>query len=70
MSDTQPQSPEERRRSLHDRVGALMAKGQLRKALALLDQIIEDEMPLFSGAEWVIEELGYIASKFYANQAS
>ena|GEM_PF-6561232 len=47
-----------------------MAKGQLRKALALLDQIIEDEMPLFSGAEWVIEELGYIASKFYANQAS
>ena len=56
MSESSNSSPEQRRQRLHERVGALMAKGQLRKALALLDQIIEDEMPLFSGADWVLEE--------------
>ncbi len=56
MSSPSHNSPEEIRRRLHERVGELMSKGQLRKALALLDQIIEDEMPLFSGADWVLEE--------------
>jgi len=41
---------------LKDRVGALVARGQYRKALDLLDDVIEDSMPLFEGESWVIEE--------------
>lgn len=57
MSSPSPDTPEEIRRRLHERVGELMSRGQLRKTLALLDQIIEDEMPLFSGADRVLELL-------------
>src|ERR1022692_356431 len=41
---------------LHERIGALMARGQFRRALELLDGIIEDALPLFQGEDWVTEE--------------
>jgi SpoVK/Ycf46/Vps4 family AAA+-type ATPase len=41
---------------VHERVGALVARGQYRRALDLLDRTIEDPLPLFSGEAWVAEE--------------
>ncbi len=41
---------------LHDKIGRLVSRGQFRKALDLLDRVIEDTVPLFAGEDWVIEE--------------
>jgi SpoVK/Ycf46/Vps4 family AAA+-type ATPase len=41
---------------LHERIGLLMARGQFRSALELLDKVIEEPLPLFQGEAWVIEE--------------
>src|ERR1035438_6653223 len=41
---------------LHERIGALIARGQFRRALDMLDEVIEDPLPLFQGEAWVIEE--------------
>ena len=41
---------------LHERIGALIARGQFRRAMDILDEVIEDPLPLFQGEAWVIEE--------------
>ena len=41
---------------LYDRVGRLVVSGRFRRALDLIDGVIEDQMPLFEGEPWVIEE--------------
>jgi tetratricopeptide (TPR) repeat protein len=41
---------------LHERIGVLVSRGQYRRALDILDQVIEDPLPLFQGEAWVIEE--------------
>lgn len=46
----------DRREPLHERIGALVARGQLRRALDLLDSVIEEPLPLFQGEEWVLKE--------------
>lgn len=50
--------PEEARNHshLHERVGKLIARGHLRRALDLLDKVIEDPLPLFQEEDWVIKE--------------
>ncbi len=47
---------EGKNRRMHERIGALIARGQFRRALELLDGIIEDALPLFLGEDWVTEE--------------
>jgi transitional endoplasmic reticulum ATPase len=42
-------------RRFHEHLGELLSKGQYRRALDLLDKVIEDPMPLFQGAHWVLE---------------
>src|ERR1700722_1024488 len=39
----------------HERIGALICRGQYRRALELLDRGIEDSLPLFEGQSWVLE---------------
>ena len=46
----------EKNRRLNEQVGHLMVRGQFRRALELLDKLIEDPLPLFQGEDWVIEE--------------
>ena len=46
----------EQNRRLNEQVGHLMVRGQFRRALELLDKLIEDPLPLFQGEDWVIEE--------------
>ena len=41
---------------LHERIGVFVSRGQYRRALEILDQVIEDPLPLFQGEAWVIEE--------------
>lgn len=41
---------------LHEKIGYLVSRGQFRKALDVLDRVIEDAVPLFAGEAWVIEE--------------
>lgn len=41
---------------LHDRIGLCISRGQYRRALELLDDVIEDPMPLFQGEDWVLED--------------
>jgi hypothetical protein len=41
---------------LHERIGVFVSRGQYRRALEILDQVIEDPMPLFQGEVWVTEE--------------
>ena len=41
---------------LHERIGVQMARGHHRRALDLLDHIIEDPLPLFQDEAWVVEE--------------
>lgn len=41
---------------LHERIGVFVSRGQYRRALEILDQVIEDTLPLFQGESWVIEE--------------
>lgn len=41
---------------LHERIGLLIYRGQYRRALELLDKVIEDPMPLFQGQAWVLED--------------
>ena len=41
---------------LHERIGVFVSRGQNRRALDILDQVIEDPLPLFEGEAWVIEE--------------
>jgi SpoVK/Ycf46/Vps4 family AAA+-type ATPase len=43
-------------RFLHGKIGYLLANGKRRKALDLLDDLIEDTVPLFEGQDWVLEE--------------
>jgi hypothetical protein len=53
-ADNSRKSPSARR--LHERVGELVAQGKYRRALEILDEFIEDAMPLFQGESWVNEE--------------
>jgi transitional endoplasmic reticulum ATPase len=41
---------------IHERVGICVALGHFRRALNLLDRVIEDPMPLFQNQPWVLEE--------------
>lgn len=43
-------------RRLQDRIGLHAARGHYRRALDILDQFIEDPLPLFQSQQWVIEE--------------
>jgi transitional endoplasmic reticulum ATPase len=49
-------NPEASARFIHERIGMLASKGQFRKALDFLGEVIEDSMPLFQGEPWVTEE--------------
>lgn len=42
--------------SLSEQIGRFLAKKQYSKALAVLDKVIEDPMPIFQTEAWVIEE--------------
>jgi SpoVK/Ycf46/Vps4 family AAA+-type ATPase len=41
---------------LHEHIGHLVSRGKFRRALDLLDKVIEDAVPLFQGEAWVMEE--------------
>jgi ATP-dependent 26S proteasome regulatory subunit len=41
---------------LHERIGLCIYRGQYRRALELLDKVIEDPLGLFQGEAWVLEE--------------
>jgi hypothetical protein len=41
---------------LHERIGLFVSRRQYRRALEVLDKVIEDPLPLFQGEAWVIEE--------------
>ena len=41
---------------LHERIGLFVSRGQHRRALEMLDHVIEDPVPLFQGEAWVLEE--------------
>jgi hypothetical protein len=41
---------------LHEQIGQLVSRGKFRRALDLLDKLIEDAVPLFQGEAWVMEE--------------
>ncbi len=43
-------------RRLHERIGLHASRGQYRRALDILDSVIEDSMPLFQDQTWVLEE--------------
>jgi hypothetical protein len=43
-------------RHLHERIEVLIARGQFRSVLELLDRVIEDPLPLFQGEAWVNKE--------------
>jgi len=47
---------DKRSHRLHERIGVFISRGQYRRALEILDQVIEDPLPLFEGEAWVIEE--------------
>jgi transitional endoplasmic reticulum ATPase len=47
---------DKRSHRLHERIGVFVSRGQYRRALEILDQVIEDPLPLFQGEAWVIEE--------------
>ena len=49
-------SRDDRPERLHEKIGTMIARGQLRRALALLDKVIEEPLPLFQGEEWVMKE--------------
>ena len=46
----------ELKQSLHDRIGECASRGHYRRALEMLDHVIEDPLPLFQGEDWVIKE--------------
>ncbi len=50
-----PDGPRNQSR-LHERIGRLISRGQLRRALDLLDRVIEDPLPLFQEEDWVVRE--------------
>jgi transitional endoplasmic reticulum ATPase len=41
---------------IHERIGIFASQGKYRRALDILDQVIEDPVPLFGAEEWVLEE--------------
>jgi transitional endoplasmic reticulum ATPase len=41
---------------LHERIGVCMSRKQYRRALEMLDELIEDPLPLFRDQAWVLEE--------------
>jgi hypothetical protein len=41
---------------LQAKIGLCIFRGQFRKALELLDHVIEDSMPLFQGEDWVLQD--------------
>lgn len=47
---------EKKNKRLHERIGLLMVRRQYRRALELLDKVIEEPLPLFQGEAWVTEE--------------
>jgi transitional endoplasmic reticulum ATPase len=47
---------QETRDRIHERIGRHVADGHYRRALDMLDQTIEDPLPLFQGEAWVVEE--------------
>jgi len=47
---------QETRGRIHERIGRHVADGHYRRALDMLDQTIEDALPLFQGEAWVVEE--------------
>src|SRR6266566_6916528 len=42
--------------ALHERIGQWASRGQYRRALEMLDHVIEDSLPLFQGEDWVLKE--------------
>ena len=46
----------ELKHSLHERIGQCASRGQYRRALEMLDHVIEDPLPLFQGEDWVLKE--------------
>ena len=46
----------ELKRAIHERIGLLVSRRQYRRALEVLDHVIEDPLPFFQGEAWVIEE--------------
>jgi SpoVK/Ycf46/Vps4 family AAA+-type ATPase len=47
---------DKRSQRLHERIGGCVSRGQYRLALNVLDELIEDPLPLFQGQAWVLEE--------------
>jgi hypothetical protein len=46
----------ELKQALHERIGECASRGQYRRALEMLDHVIEDPLPLFQGEDWVLKE--------------
>lgn len=46
----------ELKQALHERIGQCASRGQYRRALEMLDHVIEDPLPLFQGEDWVLKE--------------
>src|SRR2546426_7624225 len=42
--------------AIHERIGQCASRGQYRRALEMLDHVIEDSLPLFQGEDWVLKE--------------
>ena len=42
--------------ALHERIGQCASRGQYRRALEMLDHVIEDPLPLFQGEDRVLQE--------------
>ncbi len=40
----------------HERIGQCATRGQYRRALEMLDHVIEAPLPLFQGKDWVLKE--------------
>ena len=46
----------ELKQALHERIGECASRGHYRRALEMLDHVIEDPLPLFQGEDWVLKE--------------
>jgi SpoVK/Ycf46/Vps4 family AAA+-type ATPase len=56
MKAPSPSRQRDAKQSLHERIGQCASRGQYRRALEMLDHVIEDPLPLFQGEDWVLKE--------------
>lgn len=56
MKEPSHERQSELKRAIHERIGVLASRRQYRRALEVLDHVIEDPLPLFQDEPWLLEE--------------